>query len=860
MSATNPRQTTMGTDILPPTPPNPHRNKQRINALSDFFRPRNPNRSVVPAGDTPVPLIPPIIYNPSPPICQQLIPIQVILENPAAISLLVDHPLEDDQSEDLSPMDLPLNPQAHLRQAQSLWAAMFRASANDAVTGGHRPIILSVENQRTNESWGDELKKKLDTVTRIYGMNVNGLRLDKRGGQLDDLCKVIDEVQADVFCGQEHNLDSNNTQVRQVLYQTSRQHWNRSRLTFGTTPIAFSKYYKPGGTFMITAGDLTGRVIAQKHDKWGRWVSQLYQGRASTKIVIYSAYQVVAKIVKLGSISTASQQQSLLLQAQDPLNNPRSAFRRDLTIDLQTSLAEGYEILLLGDFNEAFGSDPNGLQKVASDCGLLDLMSLRHSSTPPATYARGSTRLDYALATNHDANALSMAGYEPFNSRFPSDHRSYFLDFDTQKLFGTETQSLGKHSDRILHSNNEAQSTQYLQEKYDLLLQHNAFARGDQLSRPGEKHAFAERLDQDVVSASLVAEQRMKRFGAPAWSIALDKARKEVTRLTKCLSMARTGLVTPPHATPMPRQIEREDIIPATVQECSTRLREAKRVVKELVDTSVHQRDNERRERMKDLSSSPFKTDRDHGQRLRHLQKAEDIKQLFRKLKMLRTPEQRHRVTRVEIPLHPGDDPKECHEWRQIDVPTEVLHQLQLRNRAHFGQAHGSPFTVAPLVDQLGFCGDGLSSEDILTGEYDTTGLDDNVAMLIKHLQQTAEMAALDSNPIITEQEYVGKLRVWKESTSTSPSGLHLGHYKAMIARHAYSNIDSEIEADNEKRHQWNHMQEQILRLHVQMMNYALERGYSYQRWRTVVNTILFKDPDNVRIHRTRVIHIYEAD
>ena len=46
---------------------------------------------------------------------------------------------------------------------------------------------------------------------------------------------------------------------------------------------------------MITAGDLTGRVIAQKHDKWGRWVSQIYQGKGSTKIAIYSAYQVVAK-------------------------------------------------------------------------------------------------------------------------------------------------------------------------------------------------------------------------------------------------------------------------------------------------------------------------------------------------------------------------------------------------------------------------------------------------------------------------------------------------------------------------------------------------------------------------------------
>jgi hypothetical protein len=185
---------------------------------------------------------------------------------------------------------------------------------------------------------------------------------------------------------------------------------------------------------------------------------------------------------------------------------------------------------------------------------------------------------------------------------------------------------------------------------------------------------------------------------------------------------------------------------------------------------------------------------------------------------------------------------------------------LQLRNHAQFGQAQGSPFTVAPLVDQLGFCGDGSSSEDILTGKYDTTGLNDNVAILIRHLQQTADMAALNSNTTIIEQEYVGKLRVWNKSTSTSPSGLHLGHYKVVIARQAYNNINLKIESENEKQHQWNHLQGQMLRLHVQMMNYALERGYAYQRWRTVVNTILFKDPDNVRIHHKRVIHIYEAN
>jgi hypothetical protein len=146
-----------------------------------------------------------------------------------------------------------------------------------------------------------------------------------------------------------------------------------------------------------------------------------------------------------------------------------------------------------------------------------------------------------------------------------------------------------------------------------------------------------------------------------------------------------------------------------------------------------------------------------------------------------------------------------------------------------------------------------------LNGEYDTTGLDDHVALLIQHLKQSAEMAALISHPTMNEHEYIGKLKVWQELTSTSPSGLHLGHYKALIARHEYSDVEAETIEENAKKGEWDHMQRCLLRLHVQQLNYALECGYAYQRWRMVVNTILFQDPDNVRIHRTRVIHIYEA-
>ena len=87
----------------------------------------------------------------------------------------------------------------------------------------------------------------------------------------------------------------------------------------------------------------------------------------------------------------ASEQQSLLFQNQDATTNPRTAFRRDLLEYLKTQLDKGHEILLVGDFNEPFGSDPDGMEKIAAEIQLIDLMSVRHSSPPPATYARGNT-------------------------------------------------------------------------------------------------------------------------------------------------------------------------------------------------------------------------------------------------------------------------------------------------------------------------------------------------------------------------------------------------------------------------------------------------------------------------------------
>jgi hypothetical protein len=84
---------------------------------------------------------------------------------------------------------------------------------------------------------------------------------------------------------------------------------------------------------MMTMNNLSsGQVVSQKSDKWGRWVTQTFQGRKSKQLIVINAFQVVNKTIIPGKITVASQQQSLSIQESASTNNPRTAFRRDPSI------------------------------------------------------------------------------------------------------------------------------------------------------------------------------------------------------------------------------------------------------------------------------------------------------------------------------------------------------------------------------------------------------------------------------------------------------------------------------------------------------------------------------------------------
>jgi hypothetical protein len=93
----------------------------------------------------------------------------------------------------------------------------------------------------------------------------------------------------------------------------------------------------------------------------------------------------------------------------------------------------------------------------------------------------------------------------------------------------------------------------------------------------------------------------------------------------------------------------------------------------------------------------------------------------------------------------------------------------------------------------------------------------------------------------ISEEDFLLGIKGWKESTSTSPSGHHLGHYKAIVT-------DPDLKKqDPEKSHLHERETHFVLAL-VKMLNLPLKYGFAPKRWCTSVTVMIEKDPGNPRI------------
>jgi hypothetical protein len=147
------------------------------------------------------------------------------------------------------------------------------------------------------------------------------------------------------------------------------------------------------------------------------------------------------------------------------------------------------------------------------------------------------------------------------------------------------------------------------------------------------------------------------------------------------------------------------------------------------------------------------------------------------------------------------------------------------------------------------------TSELVLKGEYDTSEFNTMTRLVLDSLRVRQQ----DLFPTeISLAALKAKYKSWNESTSTSPPGRHLGHFKALLIRNPFPEfIDNQ---PNPEHDLFKTKRGRIWELHHLMFNYAPDHGFSYTRWQTVVNCMIKRDLGQPKIHRIRVIHLYEND
>ncbi len=132
-------------------------------------------------------------------------------------------------------------------------------------------------------------------------------------------------------------------------------------------------------------------------------------------------------------------------------------------------------------------------------------------------------------------------------------------------------------------------------------------------------------------------------------------------------------------------------------------------------------------------------------------------------------------------------DTIKCNLWRTVEVPNIIVYSsyyCKIENILDkLNPSSTYPFYGTQFSSQIDWEASSCQTEVILNGEYDSSKLYDLSELLINHCRNVIPLDKL--NVTITEAEFISRFKTWNERTSTSPSGLHLGHYKALIGKHS---------------------------------------------------------------------------
>lgn len=548
--------------------------------------------------------------------------------------------------------------------------------------------------------------------------------------------------------------------------------------------------------------------------------------------------------------------------------NPRRLFLRDLQSVIVSLQSQGHLLLLMLDANATETSDPSFADFIAS-CSLSDL----HAGDPaPSTYIRSEDRrIDFIFGCAEVSTLLNRSGALSYTEGPQSDHRALYVDLNLEFLTVTPD-TISPSETRALHTENpelvEAYNLRLLQyyaehcmvaritHLYETQLhmsrdeirialtkwdndQGRAMELGERtISKPSKRYKWSPTL-RNLAKLRLYwkLHLREKQYSHENYSVTFDRWQRQIQAKDPSFHL-------PLRSTALPISVIRREFNKASKR---FRTSQATPLRQQCYDDLLHTY-------LEDRDPSTMQESKRKARIVQNTIDGEVTRKQFRNIRNIVRPTSTSSLSRLLIPRKPGtDQPAESQDiyqllqdtdpsdltWDTVVEREEIERHLIAYNRASFRAASASPLGKGVIHDALTYSSLSPASVDLLSGETPADWHQDDQSLrefLASFTIPPTVQAAGTIPTEITADDVIYGFRKWRESTSTSPSGRHLGHYRSLIQHPV------------------------LLDCFVKFLNIAISNGIAVPRWSNATNVMIEKDRGQPRIHRLRIIHLFEAD
>ncbi len=616
-------------------------------------------------------------------------------------------------------------------------------------------------------------------------------------------------------------------------------------------------------------GNLTSTVFGpaiSDRTGLGRWCGFTLIGRKEQKLSVITGYRPCASSIATAPLgSTFHREYTFFKEQGETRPHPRTRYLQDLSQTIRHLQDQGNAIMVMMDANAEVGSD----SKLRDFLDFHDLHDLHSNNPAPSTYiGSNNRRIDYIFGCHRTAAVVSRQGTLSYFEGPQSDHRALYIDLHLNLLIGAESNDkpLAPAQQSGLRSGNPEAAAIYLAKMREYYTAHRMKERMDklfsshhELPRSGVRRLLTQ-WDADQGRAMRSSESALiTRPKAYQWSPKLRNAGVVLRYWKLRLRELRYSEDYSSTFERWERQIKAYDpsfMLPERhrwldMQTVRGHLNRAHKFLQKTQRNATANRVSSYEDLLErytlDTNPNTQKESQHQAKIVKRTIKNEACKQLYGRLQTILKPSEYSGLSQIQIPRShlsgetttPGQvhsvlkqtDPDSI-AWNAIITREDIGKHLLKFNREAFRAAAELPCGSGVIHDALSFSSITDEAAACLQGSTPASWYGDNNSLREFLASFQIPATVTESGPInidISKDDIIKGFTSWKETTTTFPSGRHLGHYKVLVSDPILLDCLSKF------------------------LNIAISRGIA-------VNVMIEKDPGQPKIHRLRIIHLFETD